>query len=143
MDLLGALVRTLVGGVVGALKLPFVIVPAILRGRTPPAFTAGSPLGAALLVPLVREMRPPVPADTPPATITWPPAASPGPRRPEHTTHTYQSMLAAILAGLGICPLIHPKGCPTVRPPECDVNYDVQQTMAKAARAWSTWLPRR
>lgn len=43
-------------------------------------------------------------------------------------------MLAANLAGLGICPLIHPKGCPTVRPPECDVNYDVQQTMAKAAR---------
>ena len=49
MGLLGAIVRTLVGGVVGALKLPFVIVPAILRGRTPPAFTAGSPLGAALL----------------------------------------------------------------------------------------------
>ena len=36
---------------------------------------------------------------------------------------------------LGICPLLHPKGsCPAVRPPECDMDYNDQQGMARTAR---------
>ena len=42
-------VKGIIGGLVGLVKLPCVLLPAIVAGKTPPAFTPGAPLGAELL----------------------------------------------------------------------------------------------
>lgn len=41
--------KGVIGGLVGAIKLPTVLLPAVLRGRSPPPYTPGAPLGAKLL----------------------------------------------------------------------------------------------
>eukprot|EP01046_Picozoa_sp_COSAG06_P019935 COSAG06_NODE_1439_length_9457_cov_9.548942_2_plen_261_part_00 len=45
----GTVAKNVIGSLVGALKMPTVTLPAILKGRSPPRFTAGSPLGAELM----------------------------------------------------------------------------------------------
>ena len=42
-------VKNVVGVLVGILKMPTVTIPAVLKGKSPPPFTPGSPLGAELM----------------------------------------------------------------------------------------------